>query len=344
MGVNKEALLRILQCASEAGISDVHIAQNQAVYWRRGEILSALNEYVPSENDIHIILQTLVKEELWEQLAQLKTVNCTYQLDEWRYRVHAYKKGGRIAFAIRILPRQIPEITQLGQASLIKRFAAYRQGLLLVTGATGAGKSTTVAAFLEYLNQQENLHILTLEDPIEFLYSSSHSLISQLELGEDFHDYGQAVNNAMREAPNVIMVSEMRDKETVQAVLNAAVSGHLVVATMHAGSASEAIERLVSMYPLGQQNMAQSLLSASLIGVCSQRLLAGKGGRRYCAMECLYANQAAKNIIRQGKYEQLYSIMQSGMSEGMQTMEMGIAALRRNNLLKWERGKELSVG
>ncbi len=344
MCVSKGDLTRILHCASEAGISDVYISTGCPVYWRRGEVLSPLKEYIPSAKDIYEIFKFLVRDDHWDTMAAEKAVNSTCQLGEWRYRIHVYRKSGQLAFAIRVLPREIPELAALGQAAMIGRFSRYRQGLLLVTGATGAGKSTTVASFLAELNRQERLHILTLEDPVEFVYPQSSCLVSQLERGEDFADYGQALENAMREAPDVIMVSEMRDRETVQAVLNAALSGHYVVATMHAGSAAEAIERLVSMYPAGQQPMAQSLLSASLVGVCSQRLLPGRGGIKQCAVECLHANHAVRNIIRSGKYEQLYNVMQSGRGEGMQTMEMAVEALERKNLLQPERGKDLSAG
>ena len=265
-------------------------------------------------------------------------------MDSWRYRVHVYKKRGQISFAIRTLPRQIPALEQLGQAEIAGRFGDRRQGLFLVTGATGAGKSTTVAALLESMNRSGNLHILTLEDPIEFLFTKGYGLVSQLEKGDDFGDYFQAVENAMREGPDVIMVSELRDYRTVHAVLNAAVSGHYVIATMHAGSVTETVERLISMYPEEQQSMGRSLLAASLQGICTQQLLTGRGGIKHCAVECLNANHAARNIIRSGKYEQLHNIIQSGMAEGMQSMEMGVDKLRKANLVRREFGKVLSAG
>ena len=159
-------------------------------------------------------------------------------------------------------------------------------------------------------------------------------MVSQLEKEVDFFSYGQAVENAMRQAPDIIMVSEMRDVETVQAVLNAAVSGHYVIATMHAGSVIEAVERLVSMYPAEKQSMAKSLLASSLVGICTQKLLPGRRGLKECALECLKASGAVRNIIRSGKYDQLYNIMEAGVGEGMQTMVLAEEKLRRNNLLK----------
>lgn len=339
MGVNKSTWERILRCASETGVSDIHVTAGEPVYWRRSKVLSALKDHVPTEKDTFEMFQRMVSEDMWERMAVDRTVNCAFNLGEWRYRLHAYKKQGQLAFAIRTMPKTIPKLDVLGQAALVEKFSRYRQGLLLITGTTGSGKSTTTAAFLEGINCRESLHILTLEDPIEYIYSSGHGFISQLEKGLDFDDYGRAVENAMRERPDIIMVSEMRNRKTVQAVLNAAVSGHFVVATMHAGSVVEAVERLVSMYPAGQQDMARSLLAASLVGICTQQLLPGRDGMLHCAVECLQVDHGARNIIRNGKYEQLSNIMQSGSRAGMQTMDMALEALKRSNLLArdWEK-------
>ena len=344
MGVRQRDFIRILRCASEAGISDVHLTANEPVCWRRGDVLSHLKEYVPSESDVYELFRLIVSEEMWDKMCSDNAVNCAWEVDSWRYRIHVYKKRGQISFAIRTLPRKIPDLEQLGQAQLAGRFRDRQQGLFLVTGATGAGKSTTVAAMLESMNKAGNLHILTLEDPIEFLFSQGYGLVSQLEKGGDFGDYFQAVENAMREGPDVIMVSELRDYRTVHAVLNASVSGHYVIATMHAGSVVEAVERLISMYPEEQQSLGKSLLAASLQGICTQRLLTGRGGVKYCAVECLNVNHAARNVIRSGKYEQLHNIIQAGVSEGMQSMEMGVDRLRKANLLRHEFCKVLSVG
>lgn len=337
MCLNFKDFERIMCCASEGGISDVHITAGEPVRWKHADRLSMLREYVPTDKDIFNIFQVIVREELWEKLARECALNCSWEHKGFRYRVHIYRKRGRLSFAIRVLPRKVPYLSDLGQVSTVERYAEVEQGLLLITGATGAGKSTTAAALLENINQNRNLHILTLEDPIEFLYPQAGCLISQRERGEDFEEYGQAVENAMREAPDVIMVSEMRDARTVQAVLNAAVSGHFVVATMHAGGAVEAVERIISMYPADQQGMARSLLASSLVGICSQRILSGVNFTRHCAVESLTANHAVRNVIRSGKYEQLTTIMQSSAAEGMQTMEMGIELLQNGYIGQQQR-------
>lgn len=335
---------RILRCASEAGITDVHMTADEPVFWRRGDVLSPLKQYVPDGENIFAFVRQYFPKRIQEKIIDGENANLTLRISSWRYRVHCYSKRGRMAMAIRVMPLQLPELADLGQAGLVGQFAAYQQGLLLVTGATGAGKSTTVAALLEELNRHSSLHILTLEDPIEYELYSDASLISQLEREVDFQSYGRAVENAMRQAPDVIMVSEMRDMETVHAVLNAAVSGHYVIATMHAGSVIEAVERIISMYPAEKQSMAKSLLAASLRGICTQKLLPGRHGLKVCAVECLRANDAVRNIIRSGKYDQLYSIMETGAAEGMQTMALAEEKLRLGNLLKKERLSGIKAG
>ena len=334
MSVGLNDFERILRCASEAGISDVHITAHEPVFWRRGDVLSPLKQYTPEAENIFAFIKKHFPKNSWEKLMDRENVNLALAIGHWRYRIHCYRKRGKLAMAIRTLPKDVPSLDSLGQAALVGQFADFRHGLLLIAGATGAGKSTTAAALLAELNKRENYHILTLEDPVEFEFHSASSLISQLEKEVDFHSYGQAVENAMREAPDVIMVSEMRDMETVHAVLNAAVSGHYVIATMHAGSVVEAAERIVSMYPAEKQGMARSLLASSLVGICSQKLVAGRGGLKECAMECLRANAAVRNLIRNAKYDQLYSVMEAGADDGMQTMAMAMEKLRQGNLLK----------
>ena len=293
-----------------------------------------MKQYVPNGENIFNFVKQYFPQRIQEKIVDGENANLTIRINSWRYRVHCYSKKGRMAIAIRVMPMQIPQLENLGQAGMVGQFADYRQGLLLITGATGAGKSTTVAALLDELNRGSSIHILTLEDPVEYELPSETSLVSQLEKEVDFLSYGQAVENAMRQAPDIIMVSEMRDVETVQAVLNAAVSGHYVIATMHAGSVIEAVERLVSMYPTEKQSMAKSLLASSLVGICTQKLLPGRRGLKECALECLKANGAVRNIIRSGKYDQLYNIMEAGVGEGMQTMALAEEKLRRSNLLK----------
>lgn len=344
MGMSKKNFFRIMRCASEANISDVNFAADEPVFWRRSGMWSPLREYKPTQEDIYQIFCELIKTDDWDELVKKKCLNCAWTMDKWRYRIHAYYKLGKLSFAIRVLPQTIPSFFSLGQATIIQQFAGYRHGLLLITGTTGAGKTTSVAAFLEDLNQQESLHILTLEDPVEFIYSKGRCLISQRELGDDFLSFPDAMEQAMREAPDVVMISELRDGQTVEAVLKAAVSGCLVVATMHAGSTTEAVERIISMLPESQQALGKSLLASSLIGVCTQCLLPGKSGRQLCAVECLKNNEAVRNIIRSGRYEQLKNVMQAGNMEGMQTMEKAVEKLRNSNLLHREYNKLLHIG
>ena len=344
MAVSFNDFERILRCASEAGIADVHIRADEPVYWKRGDVLSALKQYVPSAEDMYRLLKRFLTADALAEMEKKGAANTAMQLGQWRYRVNSYKKGGGIALAIRTMPRAIPRLCNLGQAAMVEQFLEYTQGLLLVTGATGAGKSTTVASMLEHWNSEKSLHILTLEDPVEYQLSSSQCLVSQLEKGRDFYSYSQAVENAMRQSPDIIMVSEMRDVDTVRSVLNAAVSGHYVIATMHAGSVAEAAERLISMYPAEQQPMARSMLASSLTGICTQKLVTGRGGIKECAMECLHNNDAVRNVIRSGKYEQLHNIIQSGAGQGMQTMEKALEKLHRGGFPRREAAPDRNAG
>ena len=334
MGLGKIDFERIVMCAAEVGISDIHIAEGEPVYWRRCGCLSPLREFIPTAEDIFKIFQRFVTEADMEKFIAEKALNIAWEFNHFRYRIHVYYKRAKVAFAMRVLPRKIPQMESLGQAGKIEQYAGCRSGLLLVTGATGSGKTTTVAALLERLNETDTLHILTLEDPIEFIYDKGCSLISQLEYGQDFLTYAEGVEHAMRESPDVIMVSEMRDSQTVEAVLNAAASGHFVIATMHAGSVIEAVERIISMYPSEMQNMVKSLLASVLVGIQTQQLVTRRGGNRVCAVETIKGTNAVKNLIRSGKFEQLVNIMQAGRHEGMQTMEMGLESIKEREILR----------
>lgn len=334
MALDKNEFLRILTCASEAGVSDVFVSEGTAVHWRRCGVMSPLKEYVAGGDDIAAIFAELATKPHRELFVKNKEVDFTWEYRQRRYRIHIYRRLGRIAFAIRVFPWKIPALVELGQASGVQQFMDYDDGLFLVTGATGAGKTTTVAAMLAEYNRTRDYHILTLEDPVEYLYPKGRCLFSQQELGRDFNDYHSGIVSAMRENPDIIMIAELRDGATCEAALSAAASGHYVIATMHTGGAVETVERIISMVDSSRQNLARSMLASALRGVCSQKLYRGKAGSQHCGVELLKVNNAARNIIRNGKYEQLNSVMQSGGSQGMQTMEMAVEALRQDGLLR----------
>lgn len=337
MGLCESDFEEILMGASQRGASDVFISEAVPVFCRKWGTLSVMKKGVASKEDIWKIFSRITRRDQQEEFLRRKEVDFTWELLGWRYRVHIYRQRGNIAFAFRIMPNKIPQLEELGQAVAIRQFMNYRDGLLLVTGSTGAGKTTTVASFLQEMNKNKDYHILTLEDPVEFVYPQGRCLFSQQELGGDFLGYPSGIISAMRENPDVIMIAELRDGRTCEAALSAAASGHYVIATMHTGGVVETVERFISMIPTEKQNLARSMLASSLRGICAQKLYKGKDGGLHCGMEILHGNNAVANIIRKGKYELLQSVMQSGNHQGMQTMEMALEKLRSKNLLKLDR-------
>ncbi|MCR5177036.1 MAG: Flp pilus assembly complex ATPase component TadA [Anaerovibrio sp.] len=333
MGFGEGEFKDFLCHAADREISDIFISEDTPVFYRRKGMLLQLNGTVPDSDDIWSIFADMTDQAAQENFLCNKEADLPWSLQDKRFRVHIYHKLGKTAFAIRVLSEKIPSLDSLGQAGAVKQFMNYTEGLLLITGATGAGKTTTVAAMLAEYNRMVAYHILTLEEPVEYLYPKGKCLFSQQEAGRDFLDYRQGIISAMRENPDIIVIAELRDEGACEAALSAAASGHYVIATMHTGGAVETVERLVSMFSATRQNLVRSMLAASLRGICTQRLFRGRGGQQYCGAEILHSNNAVKNIIRCGKYEQLLSVMQSGAGQGMQTMAMAVDLLQKDGLL-----------
>lgn len=334
LGLSDHDFERILICAAEAGISDIHIHSGKPVYWRRYGNLSPLREYIPSTEDMWRIFNRIAEDEIREKYAEGDDVDFGWNMEQWRFRINAYRQEGKLSFAFRTINRIIPCLEDLGEAGKIQQFIKSRQGLLLITGATSMGKTTTMAAFINDLNQHDDLHIITLEDPIEYVYPRGRSIVSQRELGQDFLSYKSALKSVLRQDPDVICVSELRNYEVAQLAINAAATGHLVIATMHTADTTEALQRLEAMFPAEQQGQVRNLISSVLLGISSQQLLSCSRGGLVSAAECLVANQPIRNLIRTGKYEQIKTALQSSRKEGMQTMEASIDFLRQENLLK----------
>ena len=327
MELDGNALGEILAAAAEEGASDVFLSEGKPMFCRQAGRMKKMGQQELTKEALCKFFFQITCREQQTRYLKYREVDFTWEAAPWRYRIHVFRQQGRISFALRILPRSIPALGELGQASLVQQFMDYGDGLLLVTGATGAGKTTTVAAFLAEVGRRREYHILTLEDPVEYVYPSGRCLFSQQELGGDFVDYASGIVSAMRENPDVIMIAELRDGAACAAALSAASSGHYVIATMHTGGAVETVERFISMFPVEQQELVRSMLASSLRGICSQKLFRGRDGRQYCGAELLHSNNAVANIIRKGKYEQLKSVMQSGADTGMQTMEMAVDKL-----------------
>jgi twitching motility protein PilT len=254
--------------------------------------------------------------------------------DDTRFRVNAFHQVNGLACAFRVIPNVIKSFEELNLPEILSRLAHRHKGLILVTGPTGSGKSTTLATMIDHINESRHCHIITVEDPIEFVHHSKNSLLNQRELGHDTWSFTAALRSALREDPDVILVGEMRDLETVSLALTSAETGHLVLATLHTSSATKSIDRIIDMFPKEQQGQIRSMLSESLEAVVAQTLLPRKDGTgRIPALEIMIANAAVRNLIREEKTYQIPSVIQSGTKEGMQSKDQSLYNHVMNGLL-----------
>lgn len=318
MSLSDHDFERIMICASEAGISDVHFHAKSPVFWRRYGDLSSLREYVPSIEDLWRIFTRISSEETREKFIDGNDIDFAWDLEQWRYRVTAYRQKGKLSFAFRTINRLIPELDSLGEAGKIKQFVNSKQGIVLINGMAGMGKTTTMAAFINELNIHKDLHIVTLENPIEYIYPKGRSIISQRELGQDFNNYEDALENILRQDPDVICVADIRDIMTFRMLIDIAKAGKLVVTSTNSCNISDFINKL------NKTPKTRKLFADFFVGSISQKLVNNPKGGRLSAAEIIVANQPVKNLIRTGKYEQLLSVMQSSRKEGMQTIEMSL--------------------
>ena len=260
-----------------------------------------------------------------------------------RFRVNAFNEKGNLAAAFRLIPTKMPTIEELGMPQVISSFADYPRGLVLVTGPTGSGKSTTLAAIINKINSEKAMHILTIEDPIEFTHKSIRSVVAQREVHYDTYSFSRALKSALREDPDVVLLGEMRDLETISSAITIAETGHLVFATLHTNSATQSIDRMIDVFPAEQQPQIRSQLAGILMAVCSQRLVPAIGGGRVVAAEIMIANSAVRAIIREGKTHQLDNTIQTGANEGMQTMDRTLAKLVQQGTVTYDSARDYAV-
>ncbi|MEI7539700.1 MAG: type IV pilus twitching motility protein PilT [Candidatus Saccharibacteria bacterium] len=260
-----------------------------------------------------------------------------------RFRVNAYHERGNLAAALRLIPNEIKTVTELGLPNIVMGFADYPRGLVLITGPTGSGKSTTLAALVDKINSERSQHIITIEDPIEFTHKSKKSAVVQREVHYDTYSFSAALRSSLRQDPDVVLIGEMRDLETISAAITIAETGHLVFATLHTNSASQSIDRMIDVFPPHQQPQIRAQLSNILMAICSQRLIPSIGGGRVVAAEVLVTNPAVRNIIREGKTHQLDAVIQTGADQGMQTMDRTLVSLVQNGTVTYDNAYEVAV-
>lgn len=337
--MGKGRLLKILENALLKKASDVHISVNLPPILRvNGELVALSGEEIFTVSELEEIVLNVLKTEQIQKFRENGEIDFAYSIHGLgRFRVNLFMQRGTPAFAIRIIPDRIPSFEELQIPPILKKFALLEKGLIIVTGPTGSGKSTTLAAMIDFINSQKNCHIVTIEDPIEYLHRHNKSIIHQREVGEDTKSFDRALISALREDPDVIMIGEMRDLNTMASAITAAETGHLVMSTLHTSSAIGAIERIVDIFPPHQQNQIRVQLSDILACVIAQRLLPRADGKgRIAAFEILVATPAVKNLIREGKTHQLLSAMQTGAKFGMQTMEQSLQKLLEGGLISKE--------
>lgn len=324
-----------LRVSVKHNASDLHLSAGVAPMIRVDGMIQALDAPALSSTELETMLAAVMTPAQKQSLAHNLELDFALELAEiGRFRVNVFHQSRGIAAVLRTIPQTIPTLDALQVPAGLRQMATYQQGLILVTGATGSGKSTTLAALLDHINRHQRRHIITLEDPIEFVHVPHQSLINQREMQRDSHSFQQALRSALREDPDVILVGELRDHETISLALTAAETGHLVLATLHTSSATKSINRLIDVFPSGEQNRVRSMLAESLQAVIAQTLLPRRGGGRVACHEILLATPAIRNLIREDKLPQIYSMLQTGSAQGMQTMEQAMQPLIRQGIIE----------
>ncbi|MEX5553804.1 type IV pilus twitching motility protein PilT [Pseudomonas pergaminensis] len=334
-------ITELLTASVRRGASDLHLSAGLAPMLRvDGEVWS-LDWPVLSPSQVADLLSPLLNQYQQKDFETSLETDFAFELPGVaRFRANVFQQSRGMGAVFRTIPSEVRSLESLGLGEVFRRIAQLPRGLVLVTGPTGSGKSTTLAAMIDYLNQHRRQHILTLEDPIEFIHTPKTALINQRQVHRDTHDFSTALRSALREDPDVILVGELRDLDTIRLALTAAETGHLVFGTLHTSSAAKTVDRLVDVFPAGEKAMVRSMLSESLQAVVSQVLVKKIGGGRVAAHEIMLGTPAIRNLIREDKVAQMVSAIQTGGALGMKTLDMSLKALVVGGVISREEARE----
>ena len=334
----------LLEEVIKKAASDLHLQVGMPPMLRIDGALSPLSQTVLDEKGIEELIFNLLDEDQKQILLRDKEFDFSFAFgDLGRFRVNAFHERGNLAAALRLIPNSIKTVQDLGLPPIIKKFTEYPRGLVLVTGPTGSGKSTTLAALVDQINSEQARHIITVEDPIEYTHKSKKSLVVQREVHYDTFSFSAALRSALREDPDVVLIGEMRDLETISAAITIAETGHLVFATLHTNSASQSIDRMIDVFPPHQQPQVRTQLGNILMAICSQRLVPALAGGRTAVAEILVTTPAVRNIIREGKSYQLEAVIQTGAEYGMQSMDHTLVGMIHGGVISYDEARNYAV-
>ncbi len=336
-------LSEVLAFAVRNKASDLHLSSGLPPMIRIDGDIKRINVDPLDNHTVHTMIYDIMNDKQRKDFEEFLETDFSFDLPGIaRFRVNAFNQHRGPAAVFRTIPSKIVPLADLGAPSILAQLALKPRGLVLVTGATGTGKSTTLAAMVDHVNESVRSHILTIEDPIEFLHVSKNCVINQRELGPHTHSFANALRSALREDPDVILVGELRDQETIRLALTAAETGHLVFGTLHTSSAAKTVDRIIDVFPAGEKDMVRTMLSESIQAVIAQNLLKKIGGGRVASYEILLGVPAVRNLIRENKIPQMVSVMQTGQEAGMQTMDQALLELVKRRLVATEHAKALA--